>query len=59
MALILDLFRTDYGLVALAATVVPLALAWGFHAFIRKKIRESENTNLPTADTSICSSKRR
>ena len=42
MALIFDLFSTDYGLVALAATLVPLGLAWGFNAFIRKKIRESE-----------------
>jgi len=43
MALFLDLIFTDYGLVALAATLVSLALAWGFHAFIRRKIRESEN----------------
>jgi len=42
MALIIDLFSTDYGWVALAVTVVSLALAWGFHAFIRKKIREAE-----------------
>jgi peptidoglycan/LPS O-acetylase OafA/YrhL len=41
MALIIDLFSTDYGLVALAATLASLALAWGFHAFIRKKVRES------------------
>jgi peptidoglycan/LPS O-acetylase OafA/YrhL len=46
MALITDLLTTDYGLVALAATLVSLALAWGFHAFIRKKIRESENANI-------------
>ena len=45
MALLLDLFSTDYGLVALAATLVSLGLAWGFHAFIRKKIRESERPN--------------
>ena len=45
MALIIDLFSTDYGLVALAATLVSLALAWGFHAFIRKKIRESESAD--------------
>ena len=43
MALIFDLFSTDYGLVALAATLVSLALAWGFHSFIRRKIRESKN----------------
>lgn len=42
MQLFLDLFTTDYGLVALAATIVSLGLAVGFHAFIRKKIRESE-----------------
>jgi hypothetical protein len=42
MALILDQSSTDYGLVALAATLVSLGLAWGFHAFIRKEIRESE-----------------
>ena len=42
MALMADLFNTDDGRVALAATLVALALAWGFQAFIRKKIRESE-----------------
>jgi hypothetical protein len=43
MQLFLDLFTTDYGLVALAVTVISLGLAAGFHAFIRKKIRESES----------------
>lgn len=42
MQLFLDLFTTDYGLVALAVTVISLGLAIGFHAFIRKKIRESD-----------------
>lgn len=42
MALLYDLFSTDYGLVALAVTLVSLGLAWGFHAFIRKKMREAE-----------------
>lgn len=51
MALIVDLFSTDYGLVALAATLVSLGLAWGFHAFIRKKIRESENAHTSGNDT--------
>ena len=46
MSLIIDLFSTDYGLVALAATLVSLALAWRFHAFIRKKIRESESADV-------------
>ena len=50
MALIVDLFSTDYGLVALAATLVSLGLAWGFHAFIRKKIRESEGADTSAAD---------
>jgi hypothetical protein len=52
MALIVDLFSTDYGLVALAATLVSLGLAWGFHAFIRKKIRESANEHTSGNDTS-------
>jgi len=43
MQLFLDLFTTDYGLVALAVTVISLGLAFGFHAFIRKKIRESDS----------------
>jgi hypothetical protein len=42
MALILDLFSTDYGRVALAVILVSLGVAWGFHAFIHKKIHESE-----------------
>lgn len=45
MALMVDLFSTDYGLVALGVTLVSLALAFGFHAFIRKKIRESEDVD--------------
>lgn len=45
MALLVDLFTTDYGLVALGVTLVSLALALGFHAFIRKKIRESEDVS--------------
>lgn len=43
MKLFLDLFFTDYGLVALAVTLVSLGLAWGLHAFIRTKMRESES----------------
>ncbi len=42
MGLFLDLFTTDYGLVAVAVTVISIGLAAGFHLFIRKKIRESE-----------------
>lgn len=42
MRLFLDLFTTDYGLVALAVTVIAIGLAAGFHFYIRKKIRESE-----------------
>lgn len=41
MSLVFDLLRTDYGRVALAVTLVSLGVAWGFHAFIRKKMRES------------------
>ena len=41
MQLLADLFTTDYGLVALGVTLVSLGLAWGFHAFIRKKMNES------------------
>lgn len=51
MALISDLFSTDYGLVALGVTIASLGLAWGLHAFIRKKIRESENANASAVDT--------
>lgn len=36
------LFTTDYGLIAVAATLVGLLLPLGFHLFIRRKIRESE-----------------
>ena len=52
MALLLDLISTDYGLVALAVTLVSLAVAWGFHAFIRKKMRESESADKFNADLS-------
>jgi hypothetical protein len=45
MALIADLFTTDYGQVALAVTFLSLALALGFHTFIRRKMRESEDVN--------------
>jgi len=50
MALILDLFSTDYGLVALAVTLVSMGLAWGFHAYIRKKIHESERADSPAVN---------
>ena len=52
MALIIDLFTTDYGFVALAVTLVSLALAWGFHAFIRHKVRESESARASGSDSS-------
>jgi hypothetical protein len=42
MKLFADLFTTDYGLVALAFTLVSLALAVGMRIFIVKKMRESE-----------------
>ncbi len=42
MKLFADLFTTDYGLVALAFTLVSLALAVGMRLFILKKMRESE-----------------
>jgi hypothetical protein len=51
MALFIDLFSTDYGLAALAATLVSLALALGFHAFIRKKIRESQSVDAPAQES--------
>ena len=41
MKLFADLFTTDHGLVALAATLVSLALAVGMRLFILKKMRES------------------
>ncbi len=44
MKLFITLFTTDYGLVALAVTLVSIALAIGFHLFIKKKMRESEQT---------------
>lgn len=47
MRLLLDLFTTDYGLVALAVTVISLGLAIGFHGFIRRKMRESESDSSP------------
>ena len=43
MQLFLDLFTTDYGLVALVVTVISLGLAVGFHRFIHRKMRESES----------------
>lgn len=43
MQLFLDLFTTDYGLIALVVTVISLGLAVGFHGFIHKKMRESES----------------
>jgi hypothetical protein len=42
MKLFADLFTTDYGLVALAFTLVSLALAIAMRLFIVKKMRESE-----------------
>lgn len=42
MKLLADLFTTDYGLVALAFTLVSLALAIAMRLFIVKKMRESE-----------------
>ena len=53
MQLFLDLFTTDYGLVALAFTLISLALAIGMRLFIVKKMRESEATHpLPTTPAS-------
>lgn len=52
MALLLDLIFTDYGLVALAVTLISLAVAWGFHAFIRKKMRESAPAGTSDEDKS-------
>jgi putative copper export protein len=51
MQLFTDLFTTDYGRVALAATVVSLALALAMRLFIVKKMRESEATH-PQPQTS-------
>ena len=42
MKLFADLFTTDYGLVALAFTLVSLALAIAMPLFIVKKMRESD-----------------
>ena len=42
MKLFSDLFTTDYGLVALAFTLVSLALAIGMRLFIVKKMRDSD-----------------
>ncbi len=42
MKLIADLFTTDYGLVALAFTLVSLALAIAMRIFIVKKMRDSD-----------------
>jgi len=43
MKLWIDLFTTDYGLVALAVTLISLGLAYAMHRFIAKKMRESED----------------
>jgi hypothetical protein len=52
MKLFADLFTTDYGLVALAFTLVSLALAIAMRLFIVKKMRESEaSPPLPTTAT--------
>ena len=45
MKLFVDLFTTDYGLVALAVTLISLGLAWGLHAFIRRQIQASTDSN--------------
>jgi putative copper export protein len=45
MKLFTDLFTTDYGLVALAFTLVSLALAIAMRLFIVKKMRESQETH--------------
>ena len=42
MKLFADLFTTDYGLVALAVTLVSLALAIAMRLFIVKKMRDSD-----------------
>lgn len=53
MQLFVDLFTTDYGLVALAFTLVSLALAIAMRLFVVKKMRESEETHpLPKKLTS-------
>jgi hypothetical protein len=44
--MITALFTTDYGLIAVAATLMGLLLPLGFHLFIRRKIRESELVQL-------------
>ncbi len=49
MKLFADLFTTDYGLVALAFTLVSLAIA--MRLFIVKKMRESEVTHPLPATT--------
>lgn len=41
MKIFADLFTTDYGLVALAVTVVSLAMAIAMRVFIVKKMRET------------------
>lgn len=53
MKLFVDLFTTDYGLVALSFTLVSLGLAIAIRLFIVKKMRESEMTQaLPRTLTS-------
>lgn len=44
MKLFADLFTTEYGLVALAFTLVSLALAIAMRLFIVKKMRDSDET---------------
>jgi len=45
MNLFVDLFTTDYGLVALAVTLISLGLAWGLHTFIRRQIQASAKSD--------------
>jgi hypothetical protein len=42
MKLLMDLVTTDYGLAAVAVTVLSLGMAWGFRMFFIRKMRESE-----------------
>ena len=52
MKLFADLFTTDYGLVALAFTLVSLALAIAMRLFIVKKMQECEVVR-PVPETTI------
>ncbi len=48
MKLFLSLFTTADGLIALAATLVALALALGFHLFFRRMLAQSAlNEQIP------------